>query len=409
MKIAQIFNSKIAYSLIALLLTVFLFVYVNSEHLSGNDDQSQVSTSLMKNTRASVKKVPKLNYDTDKYYVSGIPQNVKVSLNGPSALVKAAENTENFQVTADLNGLKPGTHTVKLKTSGLSSEISARTEPEKIKIKISKKGQASFPVQVRYDSNKIAKGYAAGVANASRQTVKVTGAQSDIKKVESIVADVGLGDDSKKSVSKNVLLRAIDSDGKQLDVTISPSTTRVNVPIYLASSHKKVSVNLVSRGSGVDGKKYSFSTDTKTVTLTGTKEALKKIDKLDVPVDLSGINSDEDRTISLVSNRSGVTSVSPESLQVHISVKNNGGGSGSNKNNSASSSASATTSGGNTSAEQPAGDSSTDQNESGNTASQQPESSDESSSSNEDSSEESDSASSSTQSSSESQKTNNAA
>src|SRR5699024_9736847 len=240
------------------------------------------------------------------------------------------------------NGLKPGTHTVKLKTPGLSSEISARTEPEKIKIKISKKGQASFPVQVRYDSNKIAKGYAAGVANASRQTVKVTGAQSDIKKVESIVADVGLGDDSKKSVSKNVLLRAIDSDGKQLDVTISPSTTRVNVPIYLASSHKKVSVNLVSRGSGVDGKKYSFSTDTKTVTLTGTKEALKKIDNLDVPVDLSGINSDEDRTISLVSNRSGVTSVSPESLQVHISVKNNGGGSGSNKNNSASSSASAT-------------------------------------------------------------------
>src|SRR5699024_10020597 len=134
----------------------------------------------------------------------------------------------------------------------------------------------------------------------------------------------------------------------------------------------------------------SFSTDTKTVTLTGTKEALKKIDKLDVPVDLSGINSDEDRTISLVSDRSGITSVSPESLQVHISVKNNDGDSGSGKDNSVSSSANVTTSGGNTGAEQPAGDSSTDQNESDNTASQQTESSDESSSFNEDSSEESD-------------------
>ncbi|WP_050955737.1 hypothetical protein [Ligilactobacillus acidipiscis] len=56
MKISQIFRSKIMYSLIALLLTVFLFVYVNSEHLSGNEDQSQISTSLMKNTRATIKK-----------------------------------------------------------------------------------------------------------------------------------------------------------------------------------------------------------------------------------------------------------------------------------------------------------------------------------------------------------------
>ncbi|WP_010498038.1 CdaR family protein [Ligilactobacillus acidipiscis] len=255
---------------------------------------------------------------------------------GPSGLVKAAENTGNFQVVADLNGLKPGTHTINLKTSGLSSEISARTDPEKIKVKISKKGQASFPVQVRYDSNKIAKEYAAGVANSNRQSVKVTGARTDIKKIESVVADVNLSDNVKKSVSRNVLLRAIDENGKQLDVTISPETARVNVPIYLASSHKKVPLRLVSGGQGVDGKKYDFSTDTKYVTLTGTKDALKKIDELKVPVSLAGVDADEDRTISLVSDRSGITAVSPETIQVHIDVKSDAKSSSSSGSSSTS-------------------------------------------------------------------------
>ncbi|GKS80818.1 hypothetical protein LPAF129_05030 [Ligilactobacillus pabuli] len=319
MKIAQALNSKVAYSLLALLFTVFLFVYVNSEHSSG-DNQSQISTSLMKNTRASVKKEINYSYDSDKYYVDGAQQTAKISLIGPSGLVKAAQNTGNFQLNADLHGLKPGVHTVKLKVSGLSSEISARPTPTEIKVKISKKGHASFPVQVRYDSTRIAKGYATGVASASRQSVKVTGAASDIKKIESVVADVNLPENSKKSTSRNVLLRAIDSAGKELSVTISPEATRVNIPIYLASSDKKVPVHLVSGGQGVAGKKYSFSTDTKYVTLTGTKDALKKIDSLEVPVSLVGVNDNETRTISLDSDRSGITAVSPSSIQVTINV-----------------------------------------------------------------------------------------
>src|SRR5699024_4106495 len=71
---------------------------------------------------------------------------------------------------------------------------------------------------------------------------------------------------------------------------------------------------------GVAGKKYSFSTDTKYVTLTGNKDALKKIDSLEVPVSLVGVNDNETRTISLDSDRSGITAVSPSSIQVTINV-----------------------------------------------------------------------------------------
>ncbi|GBG95132.1 hypothetical protein LFYK43_15910 [Ligilactobacillus salitolerans] len=365
MKLAQVFNSKIAYSLISLLFTVFLFVYVNSEQLSGGNNQSGTSISLMKNTRATVKKSPNLNYDSDKYYVSGAPQTVKVTLIGPSGLVKSAENTGNFQVNADLSGLKTGTHTVQLKTSGLSSELSSRVSPSSIKVKISKRAEATLPVQVRYDSAKIADGYAAGAATSSRQTVKVVGAKKDIKKIDSVVADVDLDKDAKKSTTKNVMLRAISSSGKQLDVTISPETARVNIPIYLASSDKKVPLKLVADGSGVDGKKYSLSSKTKYATLTGTKDALKKIDELEVPVSLAGVSDDQQRTISLASNRSGVTKVSPASVQVSIKVTDQSSSSSSSGASSSSSSTENNSSAAGSTSSQPAASDSDDDNDSG--------------------------------------------
>ena len=224
----------------------------------------------------------------------------------------------------------------------MSSEISSRISPKKVKIKISEKGQASFPVQIRYDSDKIAKGYAAGTATSNQQTVKVTGAKSDLKKIESVVADVDLQSGSKSTTSSNVLLRAISSSGKQLDVTISPETARVNIPIYLASSHKRVPIKVEARDSGISGKRYSFTTPTKYATITGTKDALKKIEQLVVPVSLVGVNADQDRTVSLISDRSGITSVSPQSVTVHIKVTNE---------SSSSSSSSSASSGNNGSAE----------------------------------------------------------
>ena len=321
-KFQDLFNTKFIYALISLVFTLMLFTYVSTEvGISTSNQSSDIKrTALMSNESVTIQMPLKVNIDDDKYFVAGCPETVKVKLTGPRALVTAAENTRNFDVYVNLAELKLGTHTVTLKTSGLNKEITAAIEPEKIKVKISKKATATFPVQVRFDPGQIAKGYAAGNASASRQVVTVTGAKADVAKIESVVADVDLTSGVKSTVTKSVLLQAIDKNGKVLDVVISPETLRVTVPIYQATTSKRVNLNLVSSGTGLTNKHYSFYSDTKSVVVYGTKEALSKLTTLDVPVSITGVNESLTRTIQITPTISGITSVSPSTINVKITV-----------------------------------------------------------------------------------------
>ena len=322
MKKRSIFNSKFFYRLTALIFALLLFVYVNSGHLSSTRNSSNSGTGtngmLMSNKTVTLTANLKVNIDSDKYFVSGYPDKVKVKVSGPSAMVKTIQNTRNFDVYADLNGLGVGTHRVKLKTSGINRELTARVIPSKISVKISQRETATLPIQVRFDSSRIAEGYAAGKATSSYQVAQISGSADDISKIDSVVADISLPRDTRESYSRNVILRAIDSNGRTLGVNISPETVRVNVQVYRASASKKVSLNLVKRGQGVSGKSYELSTDTSRVTIRGTKEALDNMSSLTVPVSVAGINHSTTKSIQINPNKNGITSVEPESISVRV-------------------------------------------------------------------------------------------
>ena len=328
MKKRSIFNSKFFYRLTALIFALLLFVYVNSGHLSSTRNSSNSGTGtngmLMSNKTVTLTANLKVNIDSDKYFVSGYPDKVKVKVSGPSAMVKTIQNTRNFDVYADLNGLGVGTHRVKLKTSGINRELTARVIPSKISVKISQRETATLPIQVRFDSSRIAEGYAAGKATSSYQVAQISGSADDISKIDSVVADISLPRDTRESYSRNVILRAIDSNGRTLGVNISPETVRVNVQVYRASASKKVSLNLVKRGQGVSGKSYELSTDTSRVTIRGTKEALDNMSSLTVPVSVAGINHSTTKSIQINPNKDGITSVEPESISVRIRVGDSG-------------------------------------------------------------------------------------
>lgn len=321
MKVRQAFNSKLFYRLISLFFALLLSFYVTSE--KGNTTRSGNSgtfgSSLVSNKTITLETDLKLNVNSDKYFVSGYPDVVKVKISGPSALVIAAKNTQNFEIYADLNDLKPGVHTVRLKDSGLSSELTVKIIPEKITVQISKKKTKKTAVQVRYDSNRIASGYAAGEAYSSQAYVTVTGAAKDINNLDKVVANLNLPRNANETYAKNVALQALDESGKVLNVVISPANVTATVPIYTASASKKVPINLVARG-GVSNMKYSFSSDTKTVTVHGTKEALSKLNRLDVPVSITGVTADTVENVRLSPSQSGITAISPTTITVNVSV-----------------------------------------------------------------------------------------
>ena len=301
-----------------MIFACFLFGYVTTD-TGANTSGAANKTTLSTQKSATVTVPLKVNVSS-KYFVEGDPENVKVKINGPAALVQTAENTKNFQVYADLEGLKPGKHTVKLKVSGVSHELSANVQPAKVTVTISKKATATFPIQVRFDSTLIGNGYAAGIASSNYSRAKVIGSRSSINAVTNVVANVSLPEGVQHSVTQNVSLEALDENGKPLNVVIEPTSVKATVPIYAATTTKKVNVHLVASGGGDNTKNYSLSTDTKTVTVTGTKQALSRLQSLNVAVPVSGVTSNTTKTVSIDTIQNGIIAVSPSSINVQITV-----------------------------------------------------------------------------------------
>lgn len=305
------------YAIVSLIFACFLFGYVTTDTgANSNGVANKTSSSTQKSATITV---PLKVNASSKYFVEGYPENVKVKVNGPAALVQTTENTKNFQVCADLEGLKPGKHTVKLKVSGISHELSANVQPEKVTVVISKKKTAIFPVQVRFDSTLIGNGYAAGIASSNYSRVKVIGSRSSINAITNVVANVSLPEGIRHSITRNVTLEALNENGKTLNVIIEPATVKAIVPIYAATTTKKVNVHLIASG-GENAKNYSLSTDTKTVTVTGTKQALSRLQSLNVAVPISGVTSDTTKSVPIDTIQNGVIAVSPSAINVQITV-----------------------------------------------------------------------------------------
>ena len=318
MKFSKLSNTKFVYSIISLIFACFLFGYVTTD--TGANTNGAANKATLSTQKSATVTVPLKVNVSSKYFVEGYPENVKVKINGPAALVQTAENTKNFQAYADLEGLKPGKHTVKLKVSGVSHELSANVQPEKVTVTISKKATATFPIQVRFDSTLIGNGYAAGIASSNYSRAKVIGSRSSINAVTNVVANVSLPEGVQHSVTQNVTLEALDENGKPLNVVIEPTTVKATVPIYAATTTKKVNIHLVASGGGDNTKNYSLSTDTKTVTVTGTKQALSRLQSLNVAVPVSGVTSNTTKTVPIDTIQNGIIAVSPSSINVQITV-----------------------------------------------------------------------------------------
>ena len=98
----------------------------------------------------------------------------------------------------------------------------------------------------------------------------------------------------------------------------------MTVPINLATSTKNVPLLLEAGAGGVSGKSYNFTSPTKSITLHGTKTALKSISSYRLKVPIVGIDSTTTKTIKISPTEAGITSVSPNSIQVTIEVQSSG-------------------------------------------------------------------------------------
>jgi YbbR domain-containing protein len=264
----------------------------------------------------------KAYYDTDNLVVSGLPDNVRVTVSGPNSLVQSAKALKNFEVYVDLTKAKIGNQTVKLKVRNISEKLKVTVKPSYVNVSVQEKITKEFKVTAEYDNGAVADGYSAGQPVVEPKKVKISGAKDVIDRITYVKATISLPQSITESVTKDAVIKVFDQDMNKLDVIVEPQTVKVTIPVKNIS--KKVPIDVVQKGTSPDGLSIeSISLDTSEASIFGSEETLKSTDHVRVEVDVSNITDDTTLTLPVIISN-GITKVTPE--QVKATVKVNKGG-----------------------------------------------------------------------------------
>lgn len=228
---------KIAYIVTSVFFSSLLFINATSVNFQNNSSARQVSSETYTNTLTNIP--IDVKYNDSKYFVSGISSEVTVFLKGSNRVALASEmqaSTRKFKVVADLSNLKEGQHEITLKVEGLPSGLTATIEPQTVTAKIGKKKTKKFDVSVTIPDKQIAPGWNLSHVTFSEDKVSVTSDQDTLAKVDHVEVIFPEGDLLNNTYAATVSLKAVDSEGNDLPVIISPSELYMKVELKQTSS-----------------------------------------------------------------------------------------------------------------------------------------------------------------------------
>ena len=218
---------------LSIFLALLLFFYATTTNYKNSE--SSASNNESETYIHTLSGVPiDIEYDTNKYFISGFSSTVAVELRGSNRVLlqrESDESTRTFQVVADLRELTDGTQTVTLQLANLPPGVSATLAPDAITVKIGKKVSQSLAVEGVIYSNQLASGYSVSKITVDVSSVKVTTDEETMAKidhVEAVAVDISNLDSNYSGTAK---LQAVDSDGNALPVVLSETEANIQVVV----------------------------------------------------------------------------------------------------------------------------------------------------------------------------------
>ena len=218
---------------LSIFLALLLFFYATTTNYKNSE--SSASNTESETYVHTLSGVPiDIEYDTNKYFISGFSSTVAVELRGSNRVLlqrESDESTRTFQVIADLRELTDGTQTVTLQLANLPAGVSATSAPDAITVKIGKKVSQSLAVEGVIYSNQLASGYSVSKVTVDVSSVKVTTDEETMAKidhVEAVAVDIS---NLNSNYSGTAKLQAVDSDGNVLPVVLSETEANIQVVV----------------------------------------------------------------------------------------------------------------------------------------------------------------------------------
>ncbi|UQS83811.1 CdaR family protein [Bombilactobacillus thymidiniphilus] len=312
-------NSKYFYILLSFLVTIWIYWSVSLPSIGSTRSGSAMGNTTNANRTTTLNMKLELNSDSKNYFITGYPKKVAVKLQGPEALVTATKNTRNFTTYLDLHNLGIGHHRVLVRQSGLNNNLKYSIKPRYVNVDIEPRSERIFPIQVKYNLKNIANGYQASEATVTPQVVHVVGARDEVQRIDQVVARAKLAKDTSTNFHQEVMLQALDDQGRTLSVLLSPQTVQVRIGVFVPS--KKVNLKFVAKNANQNYTNYSFTSDVKEVKIFAKQSVLDRIDHLEIPIDINKVGSKKSTVITINQVNSDIIDSSPRTIKVFI--KNN--------------------------------------------------------------------------------------
>lgn len=308
----KLFDSYWALRVTALVLAILLFFYAKAQLDDGQ-------TSATNAQRDIITDVPlEVYYDTDNLIVSGLPETVDVTIEGPMQIVLQTKLAKDFKVFVDLNSLLIGEHRVTIQYENFSPKLDVTIDPKVLDIAIEEKVTEEVKVEPEFNNSLIADGYELTGMTADPSTVFVTGAKSVIEGISYVKATVNSEEGITESFTKDANVKVLDNSLNKLDVTIEPETVNVNVGVRQYS--RKVPITIKQTGKPMDGVTInSVSSQTKVVEIFGPKSIIDPITRIEVEFDISEIQESGAHEVE-IPLPNGVTKLSQKTIEVQANV-----------------------------------------------------------------------------------------
>lgn len=298
---------------VALVLAVLLFGSVPKNEPGKPGDVNVPSDEKVE----TIEDVPvKRIYDTDTLVVSGVPETVTVTLQGPKNLVQQAKTLRNFEVFVDLTDVEIGNQRVPIIIKDVSDRLTVTIEPGYANVSIQEKVTKEFSVEAEFNGSLVEEGYIAEKPSVKPNKVQITGAKDVIDRITYVKATVTSSGKISDTITREASVLALDKDMNKLDVNVEPGIVDVTIPVK--SSSKKVPIDIVRKGTPPSGVTIdSITLATKEAEIIADPGVLEKADRVRVEVDVSKIEEDTELTLPVIIGE-GIVQVSPETVKVNV-------------------------------------------------------------------------------------------
>jgi len=258
------------------------------------------------------------------YVLRGQLADVGVTLRGPSGIADRVALSD-LRATLDVKTLtlgqaEPQDARVNVTVARDGVEV-VDVSPATVSVRLERVTSRSIPVQPRF-ANSPPSGARAGDAAVSPTEVKVTGPESDVARIVSVLATVRFGD-AQTDIETSSPAIPVDAAGQPIDgLQVDPGVVVVKVPVLPIATTRTVPVVFTLRGVVAPGYwVVGVAMDPFAVTVRGDETVLTTLDRVEtLPIDVGDLRATKTLTVGL-SLPTGVTLLRPTDVSVTVTVQ----------------------------------------------------------------------------------------